>query len=130
MAIKRRNKVDATFNMSSMTDIVFLLLVFFIIASTLITPNALNIILPQASPHRIENQPATVEITKDGMYALDGNIINIGNLEGELKVALSNKESKGIVLKADQDVALNYVVKVMDIANRNNFKMVLATKGK
>jgi biopolymer transport protein ExbD len=130
MAIKRRNKVDATFNMSSMTDIVFLLLVFFIIASTLITPNALNILLPEASPNREKKHPATIEVTKDGIYALDGVTINIGDLETKLKAALSSKEDKGIVLKADKDVALDHVVKVMDIANRNQYKMVLATKGK
>lgn len=130
MAIQRRNKVEVAFNMSSMTDIVFLLLIFFIIASTLITPNALNILLPESSPVRAKKQPATVEITKDGIYALDGETINIVELEGKLKATLSNKQEKGIVLKADKDVALDYVVKVMDIANRNEFKMVLATKGK
>lgn len=130
MAIQRRNKVEVSFSMSSMTDIVFLLLIFFIIASTLITPNALNILLPEASPNRAKKQPATVEITKEGIYALDGNVINISDLEGKLKSTLNNKETKGIVLKADKDVALEYVVNVMDIANRNNFKMVLATKGK
>lgn len=130
MAIQRRNKVDVSFSMSSMTDIVFLLLIFFIIASTLITPNALNILLPEASPNRAKKQPATIEITKEGIYALDGNTISLGELESNLKSVLSNKDAKGIVLKADKDVALDYVVKVMDIANRNQFKMVLATKGK
>ena len=114
--------------MSSMTDIVFLLLIFFIIASTLITPNALNILLPESSPNRAKKQPATVEITSDGTYALDGEIIGIAELEPKLKSTLNNKENKGIVLKADKEVALEYVVKVMDIANRNQFKMVLATK--
>lgn len=131
MAIKTRNKVDVSFSMSSMTDIVFLLLIFFIIASTLITPNALNIMLPQSSPSRAKKQPATIEITTDGVYALNGEIVSIGELEPKLKAHLSGKEknNQGIVLKADKNVALSYVVKVMDIANKNQYKMVLATKG-
>ena len=132
MGIRTRNKVDVSFSMSSMTDIVFLLLIFFIIASTLITPNALNILLPQSSPNRAKKQPATVEITQDGTYALNGSIISLTELEPQLKDYLTGKgdDMQGIVLKADKNVALEYVVNVMDIANRNQFKMVLATEGK
>ena len=130
MAIKSRNKIEASFNMSSMTDIVFLLLVFFIIASTLITPNALNIILPKASDTPQQNLPTTVEIQSDGIYALDGNVITISQLESSLISALSNKEKPGIVLKADKDVVLDYIVPVMEIANRNKFSLVLAKDSK
>lgn len=128
MAIQRRNKVEVSFSMSSMTDIVFLLLVFFIIASTLITPNALNIVLPQSKdPDRIKKPSATIEVTKDGLYALDGENVNIGNLENSVKALLSDREEKGIILKADKDVPFDFVVKVLDIANRNKYKMVVAT---
>ncbi len=132
MAIKTRNKVDVTFSMSSMTDIVFLLLIFFIITSTLITPNALNILLPQSSPNRAKKQTATIEVTQDGTYALNGDVISLGEIEGQLRAQMQGKEKsmQGIVLKADKNVALEYVVNVMDIANRNQYKMVLATKGK
>jgi biopolymer transport protein ExbD len=131
MGIKTRNKVDVSFSMSSMTDIVFLLLIFFIIASTLITPNALNILLPQSSPSRAKKQPATIEVTSDGIYALNGEIVNFSEIEPKLKAQLNSKDenNQGIVLKADKNVALEYVVKVMDIANKNHYKMVLATKG-
>ena len=132
MGIKTRNKVDVSFSMSSMTDIVFLLLIFFIIASTLITPNALNILLPEASPSRAKKQPATIEVTADGTYALNGNVVSFSQIEPQLKVDLAGKDknNQGIVLKADKNVPLEYVVKVMDIANKNHYKMVLATKGK
>ncbi len=132
MGIKTRNKVDVSFSMSSMTDIVFLLLIFFIIASTLITPNALNILLPEASPSRAKKQPATIEVTADGTYALNGDVVSFSQIEPQLKADLAGKDknNQGIVLKADKNVPLEYVVKVMDIANKNQYKMVLATKGK
>lgn len=118
--------------MSSMTDIVFLLLIFFIIASTLITPNALNIMLPKASPSRVKKQPATVEITSDGTYALNGTVMSFSEVESGLHSELDSREepNRGIVLKADKDVALEYVVRVMDVANKNQYKLVLATEGK
>jgi biopolymer transport protein ExbD len=106
-------------------------LIFFIIASTLITPNALNILLPQSSPSRAKKQPSTIEVTSDGIYALNGEVVSFSEIEPKLKAQLNSKDenNQGIVLKADKNVALEYVVKVMDIANKNHYKMVLATKG-
>ena len=85
MNLRSKSKVSAEFSMSSMTDIVFLLLIFFIIASTLITPNALNILLPQSSPSRAKKQPATIEVTSDGIYALNGEIVSFSEIEPKLK---------------------------------------------
>ena len=90
----------------------------------------MNIILPKASDTPQQNLPTTVEIQSDGIYALDGNVITISQLESSLISALSNKEKPGIVLKADKDVVLDYIVPVMEIANRNKFSLVLATDSK
>jgi len=130
MAIQSRNKVSVTFSMSSMTDIVFLLLVFFIIASTMITPSALNIVLPKSGPANAKNQPTTIEVTSDGQYALDGDPIALVSLEGAVTAILKFKDNKGILLKADKDVPLEFVVNVMDIANTHKYKLVLATDPK
>jgi len=102
----------------------------FLIVSTLVTPSALNIILPKSDPTGTKNQPTTVEIDPDGVYALDGKIIDFSSLESSLIAILNNKEKKGIVLKADKDTKLDYVVPVMDIANRNKYSLVLATSNK
>lgn len=126
MAIKSRNKVDVSFNMSSMTDIVFLLLVFFIIASTLITPNGLNIQLPQGEG-RIKTQPTTVAVDVEGQYALNGKKIPFSQLEEGIINDLSNKDKKGIVLKADKAAPFELVVKVMNIANKHEYNIVIAT---
>jgi len=86
--------------------------------------------LPKASDTPQQNLPTTVEIQADGIYALDGNVITISQLESSLISALSNKAKPGIVLKADKDVVLDFIVPVMEIANRNKFSLVLATDSK
>lgn len=128
MAIKSRNKVEASFNMSSMTDIVFLLLVFFIVASTLITPNGVNIQLPNGDSV-IKSQPTTVAVDVEGQYALNGTKIAFSELETGIISDLSTKKKKGIVLKADKAAPFELVVKIMNIASRHNFELVVATNG-
>jgi biopolymer transport protein ExbD len=128
MAIKSRNKVEASFNMSSMTDIVFLLLVFFIVASTLITPNGVNIQLPNGDSV-IKSQPTTVAVDVEGQYALNGTKIAFNELEAGIISDLSTKKKKGIVLKADKAAPFELVVKIMNIASRHNFELVVATNG-
>jgi len=137
MALKSKNKVSANFNMSSMTDIVFLLLIFFMLTSTLVTQNALDLLLPKSENSSTDNPPTTVQIDDiDGKeipnFYIDAdrdNPIEINNLEKILLEKLNSKEEsdKGIVLEADNTVDIGYVVKVMEIASNNNFKIVLAT---
>jgi biopolymer transport protein ExbD len=130
MDIRGRNKVNPNFNMSSMTDIVFLLLIFFMITSTLVTTSALDILLPKASG-KTENQKSTsVTITKNLVYYIDNKSIDEANLEQELLVQLSSKESPTIILRAEEGVPIENAVKVMDIANRNRFKVILAVRPK
>ena len=130
MALKSRNKISADFNMSSMTDIVFLLLIFFMLTSTLITQNALELVLPKSSLTNIETPPLTVSIQKkDNLirYYIAEKEIEPERLEELLILQLAKAENKGIFLNADKTVEIEYVVKIMDIASRNKFKLVLAT---
>lgn len=126
MNIRGRNKVTPEFNMSSMTDIVFLLLIFFMIASTLVSTNAIDILLPKASGKTENKTSVAVTIDKDTNYFIDQKKVSPPNLENELISLLSTKSQQNIVLRAEKTVAVDHVVKVMDIANRNKFKVILA----
>ena len=112
--------------MSSMTDIVFLLLIFFMIASTLVSTNAIDILLPKASGKTENKTSVAVTIDKDTNYFIDQKKVSPANLENELINLLSAKSQQNIVLRAEKTVAVDHVVKVMDIANRNKFKVILA----
>tara|TARA_R110002050_G_scaffold157357_1_gene285909 strand:- start:2354 stop:2746 length:393 start_codon:yes stop_codon:yes gene_type:complete len=128
MNIRGRNKVSPEFNMSSMTDIVFLLLIFFMIASTLVSTNAIDILLPKASGKTENKKSVAVSIKKDLTYYIDQKRVGESVLENELLAALSSEEKPTIVLRAEKSVPVENVVKVMDIANRNKFKVILAVK--
>ncbi len=128
MNLRGRNKVSAEFSMSSMTDIVFLLLVFFLLTSPAITPDALDLILPKAKGKTSNVQKASVSITKDGAYYVDKERVSEYSIESELKKTLAGQEEPTIILRAEEGVPIEDVVFVMDIANRNNFKVVLAVR--
>ena len=130
MALKSRNKVSPNFNMSSMTDIVFLLLIFFMLTSTLVSPNALKLLLPNSKAKTLEKQTISVSINENlEFYINENKIINPDiNLENKLREILSQQEEPAIILHADKTVEIEYVVKVMDIAYRNKYKIVLATE--
>ena len=114
--------------MSSMTDIVFLLLVFFLLTSPAITPDALDLILPKAKGKSTNVQKASVSITKDGAYYVNKERVSEYNIEKELRSALSGQEEPTLILRAEEGVPIEDAVFVMDIANRNNFKVVLAVR--
>ena len=128
MNLRGRNKVSAEFSMSSMTDIVFLLLVFFLLTSPAITPDALDLILPKAKGKTSNVQKASVSITKDGAYYVDKERVSEYSIESELKKTLAGQEEPTIILRAEEGVPIEDAVFVMDIANRNNFKVVLAVR--
>ncbi|MFG6685675.1 ExbD/TolR family protein [Mariniflexile sp. HNIBRBA6329] len=128
MNIRGRNKVSPEFNMSSMTDIVFLLLIFFMIASTLVSTSAIDILLPKASGKTENKKSIAVSIKADLTYYIDQRRIGESVLESELLAALASEEKPTIVLRAEKSVPVENVVKVMDIANRNKFKVILAVK--
>ena len=130
MNIRGRNKINPNFNMSSMTDIVFLLLIFFMITSTLVTTSALDILLPKASGKTENRKSVSVSITKKLAYYIDNKKVGEKSLEQDLLVLLANKENPTIVLRAEEGVPIEKAVKVLDIANRNKIKVVLAVRPK
>ncbi|MGB0391966.1 MAG: ExbD/TolR family protein [Salibacteraceae bacterium] len=130
MAVKGRNKVSPEFNMSSMTDIVFLLLVFFIIASTMISPNGVDVLLPKGSTRTTKKNQVSVSITKDVKYFVGQREVKFEQLERTLQSMLEGEEKPGFLLRPEETVDVQYVVAVMEIANRNKYQMVLATRAK
>lgn len=130
MAIKRGSKVDSSFSMSSMSDMVFLLLIFFLVTSTLVSPNALKLLLPQSNS-QVPGKPATsVSIAnKDGAYYfyVETTPVSFDELEGKLQQKLQNEEEKSISLHVDKSVPMEQVVKVMNIAKNNRYTLILAT---
>lgn len=130
MNIRGRNKVSPEFNMSSMTDIVFLLLIFFMLTSTLVTTNALDLVLPKAKGKTDSNKSISVSINKDLQFFIDKKMVEEANLEQELLNALGAQENKAIVLRAEEGVPIEKAVSVLDLANRNQIKVVLAVRPK
>lgn len=132
MALKRRNKVNAAFSMASMTDIVFLLLIFFMVSSTLVAPNALKLLLPQSNNQTQAKPITTISITKDLKYYVndDGSIKRVAFQE--IEPFLQNRYGTGnddiyISLHAEKSVPWEEIVKIMNIARRNKYKMIAAT---
>ena len=132
MALKRRSKVDPNFNMSSMTDIVFLLLIFFMVTSTLIAPNALKLLLPKSSHQTPASAITTVSISEDLKYYVETSQVPLEDIEGILQHKFSNENPEDITisLHAHKMVPLQEVVKIMNIAKDNKWKLILATSAK
>lgn len=127
MAIKRGSKVNASFSAASMTDLMFLLLVFLLIATTLINPNALKLTLPTSS-NQIKDKPmTTVSITPDLQYYVESEPVPFTELETVLKSRMINNDKPTISLHADKTVPIDNVVKVMNIAKNNKWTLILAT---
>ncbi|MBP9850039.1 MAG: biopolymer transporter ExbD [Flavobacterium sp.] len=127
---KTRNKVSTEFNMSSMTDIVFLLLIFFMLTSTMVTTNALDLVLPKAKGKTDSNKSTSVSIDKDLNFFIDKDKVNEADLENQLLALFATSKDKAIVLRAEKSVPHEKVVKVMEIAYRNQIKMVIAVNPK
>lgn len=131
MALKRRSKVELSFSMASMTDIVFLLLLFFMITSTQIAPNALKLLLPQSNNQTIAKAITTVSITADLKYFVNdgGNQrrVAFSEIEPFLQGVVKENEETYISLHADRTVPIEQVVNIMNIAKRLEIKMILAT---
>lgn len=126
MNLRGRNKVDPSFSMSSMTDIVFLLLVFFLLTSPAITPDALDLILPKAKGKTTNQHNLSVSITKDLDYYIDKERVGENAVENHIKNRMQGSENPTIILRAEEGVPIERAVKIMDIANRNRYKIVLA----
>ena len=137
MALKRRQKISPSFSMSSMTDLIFLLLIFFMITSTMVSPNAIKVLLPQGSEQTSAKPMARVIIDKDlNYYGAFGNEDEMPLAIDEVAAFLqecARKEPRKepemyVALYADESIPYREIVRVLNIANENHFKMVLATR--
>ncbi len=131
MALKRRNKVEVSFSMASMTDIVFLLLLFFMITSTMVAPNALKLLLPQSNNQTVAKAITAISITADLKFYVNENgdqkRVAFSEIEPFIQRMIKLDDETYIALHADKTVPIEHVVKIMNIAKRNNVKMILAT---
>ena len=127
MNLKGRNKITLEFNMSSMTDIVFLLLIFFMIASTLAKNlDTIDVKLPQAKGKTENRNTVSLTINHRSQFYLDSKQISKSQIEQELIAKLKGSSTPAIVLRAEEKVSIDQVVYVMNIANQNSIKVVLA----
>ena len=132
MAIRRGSKVNSAFSSASMTDLMFLLLLFLLIATTLINPNALKLMLPKSSNQLKDKAMTTVSIQDagHGKYRYYVELQEVGSIEGverALKTRLDGQKDATVSLHCDETVAVGETVKVMNIAKDNNYKLILAT---
>ena len=131
MALKRRNKVNVNFSMASMTDIVFLLLLFFMITSTMVAPNALKLLLPQSNNQTVAKAITTISITADLKFYINENgklkQVAFSEIEPFMQKVIKENDETYLSLHADKSVPIEHVVNVMNIAKRNGIKMILAT---
>lgn len=132
MALKRRTKVDPNFSMSSMTDIVFLLLIFFMVTSTMVAPNALKLLLPKSSHQTSASAITTISVTDDLKYYIETNQVPLEDLEGILQYRFANQNTEDVTisLHCDQNIPLHAMVKILNIAKDNKWKLILATESK
>ncbi|MEE0926031.1 MAG: biopolymer transporter ExbD [Bacteroidales bacterium] len=133
--IQTRNKIDPNFNSSSMSDLVFLLLIFFMLTSTLISPNAIKLLLPKStSGQTMAKQNVTVSIDANNQFFVENNSVPEEELSQYIGALLSNVEDGTVKLHSDASVAVQHVVKVIDAVNKVNaqqgkkHKVILATE--
>lgn len=127
MSIKSKNKVSTAFSMSGMTDIIFLLLIFFMITSTMVNPNALKLLLPQSDNQVSENRATSVSITKELQFYIEDTPVSINDLEIKLQEKLMFHKDPVVSLHVDKSVTMEQTVKVMNICKNNKYKIILAT---
>jgi len=136
MAIQTRNKKSIAFSMASMSDLVFLLLIFFMLTSTLVSPNAIKLLLPSSSSRTMAKQTVTIYINDKFKYFVNENQVNLASLQDKIDNKIAGQVDASVVLRSDKSVPLQYVVNVIDAVNNINqkygtkHKVILATKPK
>ncbi len=130
MALSQRNKISINFSSTGMTDVVFNLLIFFMLTSTLVHPTALKLLLPKGSAQTSAKPQTTVSITADQRFYVEQRQVTITELEAVLKEKLGSNPDTYISLHADKTVPFESVVQVLNIAQANNYKLIIATTPK
>lgn len=133
MALKRGSKILPTFSMASLTDIIFLLLIFFVIMSTAVSPNSIKVVLPQGKQRTAAKPLSRVIIDKNLNYfvafrSAKEKKVPLASLPLFLKQCAAEDPDMYVALFADESVPYREVVRVLEIANSNHYKMVLATR--
>ena len=129
MDLKRRNRAVGEVYSASLNDIMFFLLLFFLITSTLATPNVLKLLLPNArSSTQSVKHPITISVTSDLQYAVNNNPVSPEQLEPALTTIIAGQPDPTALLKVDKTVQVQNLVDLLDIGNRLKIKMVLATQ--
>lgn len=129
MDLRSRNKVNATFSMSSMTDLVFLLLIFFIIVSTLVSPNTLPVDLPTSSNKTTQKSKVSVTVKDDLTHFVNNQVVELGELERAINGAFDpGAIERNINLSVDKNVPVGITVNILEIAKKNKCKIVLRTQ--
>ncbi len=127
MALQSKHKVESAFSMSSMTDIIFLLLIFFMLTSSFITPSGLPVNLPSSETSDIAMQEVTVSVTKDLRYAVNDKVVSRDQIKSELTTLLKDKKGQ-VVLHIDKEVPVEYLVEIGGIAAGLEANVSIATK--
>jgi|TARA_B100000959_G_scaffold52652_1_gene54768 biopolymer transport protein ExbD len=127
MNLKANNKINPLFSMSSMTDIIFLLLIFFMLTASFITPSGLPVSLPSSKSSTIVIQKVSITITKDLKYFVNDKEVNISDIEIHLRDEIGDKEGL-VVLHCDKDVPVEHLVNVAGIATSLEAKVTIATQ--
>ncbi|MBK8347178.1 MAG: biopolymer transporter ExbD [Saprospiraceae bacterium] len=128
MAVKKRSKVSAEFNMSSLTDIIFLLLIFFMLTSSIVTPNALNLQLPgkKTSPPPPKAKNKIVAIDESGTYTLNGAPISLDGVQRQMEsLKRLDGEKAAIVVSPAAKASNETVVAILDLAYKMEVRAVL-----
>lgn len=127
MDLRPKNKIETAFSMSSMTDVIFLLLIFFMLTASFVTPSGLPVNLPTSKSSTIVLQKVSVSITSDLRYFVNDKSVNRNNLEMVLRNELTGKEGI-VVLHIDKSVPTEHLVYVAGIATALEAKVSIATK--
>lgn len=127
MNLRSKNRINAEFNMSSMTDIIFLLLIFFMLTSNFVTPSGLPVSLPSSKTSDIVMQKISITITSDLKYFLNDKPVMLDDIEPQLIALLQGTEEGAVVLHIDKTVPVEHLVKVAGIAKNLNASVTLAT---
>ncbi|MFL0683029.1 MAG: ExbD/TolR family protein [Algoriphagus aquaeductus] len=127
MGLQSKNKVEAAFSMSSMTDIIFLLLIFFMLTSSFITPSGLPVNLPSSESSDIVMQEVTVSVTKDLRFSVNDKVVGRDQIKSELATLLEGKKGQ-VVLHIDKEVPVEYLVEIGGIAAGLEANVSIATK--
>ena len=129
MNLRRRNRINSEVSVSSLNDIMFFLLLFFLITSTLVNPNVIKLLLPNArSGKAVSKQTITISVTKDLQYYINNKPVPFEGLESELLKQIIDLNEATVVLRIDNALSVQNLVDVLEIGNRIKVKMILATQ--